>query len=111
MIAAGAPLADILVALCTAIDSQNPDIISTILLWDPDGQRLWPTAGPRVPRGWTQALSPAMIGPNFGSCGTAAFRKERVIISDIANDPLTLGPSDGQSREAALAHGLRAAWS
>ena len=111
MIAAGAPLGDILVALCTAIDSQNPDIISTILLWDPDGQRLWPTAGPRVPRGWTQALSPAMIGPNFGSCGTAAFRKERVIISDIANDPRWAGGPPSLSCEVAAGYGLRAAWS
>src|SRR6266403_5418745 len=111
MIAAGAPLGDILVALCTAIDSQNPDIISTILLWDPDGQRLWPTAGPRVPRGWTQALSPAMIGPNFGSCGTAAFRKERVIISDIANDPRWAGSPPSLSCEVAAGYGLRAAWS
>ena len=111
MIAAGAPLGDILVALCTAIDSQNPDIISTILLWDPDGQRLWPAAGPRVPRGWTQALSPAMIGPNFGSCGTAAFRKERVIISDIANDPRWAGSPPSLSCEVAAGYGLRAAWS
>ena len=111
MIAAGAPLGDILVALCTAIDSQNPDIISTILLWDPDGQRLWPTAGPRVPRGWTQALSPAMIGPNFGSCGTAAFLKERVIISDIANDPRWAGSPPSLSCEVAAGYGLRAAWS
>jgi formate hydrogenlyase transcriptional activator len=111
MIAAGAPLADILVALCTAIDSQSPDIISTILLWDPDGQRLWPTAGPRVPRGWTEALSPAMIGPNFGSCGTAAFRKERVIIADIANDPRWAGGPPSLSCEVAAGYGLRAAWS
>ena len=59
-----------------------------VLLMDPDGQRLWPVAGPRVPADWTQAISPLMIGPNTGSCGTAAFRKERVIISDIASDPL-----------------------
>jgi formate hydrogenlyase transcriptional activator len=111
MIAAGAPLGDILVALCSAIDSQNPDIISTILLWDADGQRLWPTAGPRVPRGWTLALSPAMIGQNFGSCGTAAFRKERVIISDIANDPRWAGGPPSLSCEVAAGYGLRAAWS
>ena len=100
MIAGGASLADILTNLCAAIDAQSPDIISSVLLMDPDGQRLWPVAGPRVPSGWTQAISPLMIGPNVGSCGTAAFRKERVIISDVASDPLWSGLRDAQSRDS-----------
>src|SRR6266850_7624451 len=111
MIAGGASLADILTNLCAAIDAQSPDIISTVLLMDPDGQRLWPAAGPRVPNGWTRALSPLQIGPAMGSCGTAAFRKERVIISDIASDPLWSGAPAAQSRDVAIAHGLRASWS
>src|SRR5882762_8583230 len=108
MIAGGASLPDILTNLCAAIDTQSPDIISTVLLMDPDGQRLWPAAGPRVPSGWIRALSPLMIGPDMGSCGTAAFRKERVIISDIASDPLV---PTAQLRDLALNHGLRASWS
>jgi formate hydrogenlyase transcriptional activator len=52
-----------------------------------------------------------MIGPNFGSCGTAAFRKERVIISDIANDPRWAGGPPSLSCEVAAGYGLRAAWS
>jgi len=62
MIAGGASLADILTNLCAAIDAQSPDIISSILLMDPDGQRLWPAAGPRVPSGWIRAISPVSIG-------------------------------------------------
>ena len=111
MIAAGASLTDILTNLCAAIDAQSPDMMSMVMLVDPDGQRLWPVAAPRVPSDWTQTISPLLIGPNMGSCGTAAFRKERVIIADVATDPLMSGLSDGQSREAALARGLRAAWS
>src|SRR2546430_5809196 len=49
MIAGGVSLGDILTNLCSAIDAQSPDIISTVLLMDPDGQRLWPVAGPRMP--------------------------------------------------------------
>jgi len=105
MIAGGAPLAEILTNLCATIDAHSPGVISTVLLRDPDGRRLWPAAGPRVPAGWTSAISPLEIGPRAGSCGTAAFRKERVIISDIATDPLSrLGPT-------AIAHGIRATWS
>ena len=107
MIAGGASLADILTNLCAAIDAQSPGIISSVLLMDPDGQRLWPVAGPRVPSGWTRALSPLVIGPDMGSCGTAAFRKERVIVSSTASDPLV----PAQFRDIALAHGLCAAWS
>ncbi len=111
MIAGGASLADILTNLCAAIDAQNPDMMSMVMLMDPDGQRMRPVAGPRVPADFVQAFTPFMIGPNMGCCGTAAFRKERVIISDIASNPLWSGLRDGQSREVALAHGFHAAWS
>src|SRR6266850_3294762 len=111
MIAGGASLPDILTNLCAAIDAQSPDIISSVLLMDPDGQRLWPAAGPRVPSGWIRAISPVSIGPEMGSCGTAAFHKERVIVSDIASHPLWSGVPVAQLRDIALAHGLRAAWS
>jgi formate hydrogenlyase transcriptional activator len=108
MIAAGASLTDILTNLCAAIDEQNPDMMSMVMLMDPDGQRLWPVAAPRVPRDFVKAISPLMIGENMSSCGTAAFRKERVIISDVATDPLRSG---FQPRDIPLAHGLRATWS
>jgi PAS domain S-box-containing protein len=81
MIAAGAPLTDIVESLCDTIDAQSPKIISTAMLMDLDGKRL-------------------------GSCGTAAFLKQLVVASDIAADPLWV-----DYRELALAHGLRAAWS
>src|SRR5262245_36609912 len=83
MIAGGASLAEILENLCNTIDSQSPNSSSTILLMDPDGERLWPTAGPRVPKGWTQTITPLTIGPSVGSCGAAAFLRKRVITEDI----------------------------
>jgi len=106
MIAHGANLTDILEELCRAIDAQAPDIISSILLMDPDGHRLRPAAGSRVPSGWAQAITPVTIGPCVGSCGTAAFLKKPVIVSNIASDPLWV-----DFRDVALSHGLRAAWS
>jgi C4-dicarboxylate-specific signal transduction histidine kinase len=106
LIARGAGLSEILDHLCRCIDTHAPDVMTTILLMDPDGQRLWPAAGPRVPSEWTRTISPLPIGPRVGSCGTAAFRMEPVVTSDIATDPLW-----ADYREAALGHGLRAAWS
>jgi hypothetical protein len=87
MIAGGARLADILENLCNTIDAQVPNLISTVMLMDTDGMRLWPGAGPRLPKGWVDAIAPVMIGPCVRSCGTAAFRRQRVIASDIATKP------------------------
>ncbi|MBZ5665631.1 MAG: sigma 54-interacting transcriptional regulator [Acidobacteriia bacterium] len=106
MIAGGASLKDILNDLCEAIDQQAQGLISTVLLMDPDGQHLWPIAGPRVPEGWTKTITPLKIGPGVGSCGTAAHLKQPVIVSDIADDPLW-----ADFKDAVMAHGLRACWS
>jgi GAF domain-containing protein len=111
LIAAGASLTDTLTTLCAAIDAQNPDMMSMVSLMDPDGQRLWPVAAPHVPAEFVEAISPLLVGENMSSCGTAAFRKERVIISDVATDPLRSGIGEGRRREIPLAHGLRATWS
>ena len=106
MLSGGAPLANILENLCDTIDAQAGNTISAVMLMDADGERLWPAAGPRLPRGWVEAITPLKIGSCVGSCGTAAWRKERVIVSDIANDALWV-----EYRDLALSHGLRAAWS
>ena len=106
MIAAGAELKDVLQSVCDAMDAHGHNLISSVLLMDPDGKQLWPAAGRRVPLNWSAAITPLKIGPCAGSCGTAAHRKEQVIVSDIAIDPLWK-----EFREAALSHGLRACWS
>src|SRR6266851_1582006 len=106
MIASGACLADILERLCEAVDAQASNIKSTVMLMDTDGMHLWPVAAPRLPKGWLEVISPVTIGPCVRSCGTAAFRRQRVIASDIATDPLW-----ADYRDVALSYGLRAAWS
>jgi PAS domain S-box-containing protein len=106
MLAGGARLADILENLCDTIDAQAGNVSSAVMVMDPDGMRLWPAAGPRLPKGWVEAINPLTIGPCIGSCGTAASLKQRVIVSDIATDPLWV-----DYRDLALSYGFRAAWS
>jgi PAS domain S-box-containing protein len=106
MIAEGARLADILENLCDTIDAQARNSISAVMLMDTDGTRLWPAASARLPKSWIEAINPLPIGPCTGSCGTAVSRKQRVIVSDIAADPLW-----ADYRDVALSYGLRAAWS
>jgi formate hydrogenlyase transcriptional activator len=110
LIARGASLDAVLDALCEGIDALDPDLMSSVLLADPDGQRLWPAAGPRVPEDYKQLISPLPIASAMAACGTAAYRKERVISQDITTDPLWSGPAE-KYRSIALQHGLRTAWS
>ena len=110
LIVRGASLQDVLGALCDGIDALDPDVISSVLLADADGRHLWPAVGRRVPDDYKQLITPLPIGPAMGACGTAAFRKERVISSDIATDSLWSGPAE-KYRRMALQHGLHTAWS
>ncbi len=109
LIADRKPLPDVLNRICEFINDMCPDAITSILLLDADGKRLWPGAGPKVPERWTEMLAPLMIGPDVGSCGAAAARKEQVIASDISTDPLWTRYPEYCDR--ALECGLRACWS
>jgi len=107
MMANGANLSAVLNDLCAAIDAHAPPTTSMVCLMDPDGKQLLPGAGPHLPAAFTAAITPWPIGPNRGSCGTAAFTKQRVIIPDISNDPRW----PDEARDLALSHGFCAAWS
>src|ERR1700674_1835380 len=106
LISGGAELTEILQDLCDTIDAQAGNTISAVMLMDADGMHLRHAAGPRLPKGWAEAITPLKIGPCVGSCGTAASLKQRVIVSDISTDPLW-----ADYRDLALSHGVRAAWS
>jgi hypothetical protein len=84
MMANGASLSEVLNDLCASIDAHSPPVASMVCLLD--GERLSPCAGPHVPATFKAAITPWPIGPNRGSCGTAAFTKQRVIIPDISSD-------------------------
>ncbi|MFX8797546.1 GAF domain-containing protein, partial [Acinetobacter baumannii] len=63
-------------------------------------------AAPSLPEAYNQAIHGVAIGPKVGSCGTAAFTRQRVVVEDIATDPLWT-----DYRHVALAAGLHACWS
>ena len=105
-IANGMPLAETLTALCRMVESQCEGALASILLLDEDERRLRHGAAPSLPEAYCRAIDGVAIGPAVGSCGTAAFLKQQVIVEDIATDPLW-------KNFAALAdkHSLRACWS
>jgi PAS domain S-box-containing protein len=106
MVAKGDSLADILESLCLLVEEQSSGVLASILLMDPNGTQLRHGGAPNLPKAYTAAIDGAFIGPAVGSCGTAAYRAEQVIVSDIAADPLW-----ADFRDLALAHSLRACWS
>lgn len=108
MIATGVGLKKILNTLCLIIEEQRAGTLASVLLLNADGVHLDCTAGPNLPKEWAQQMENLPIGPCAGSCGTAAYRRSPVIVSDIATDPLWDVP---EHRTSALKHGLRASWS
>lgn len=105
MIAKDEPLGDTLNALVKIIEQQSRDVMGSILLLDKDGQHLRHGAAPSLPETYNAAVDGVAIGPNVGSCGTAVYRCEQVIVTDIASDPLWQN-----FRDFTLGFGLRACW-
>lgn len=107
LISQGAALPTILEALTRWVEEQSRhELLASVLLMDRDGCHLLRGAAPSLPEEYNQAIDHLAIGPSTGSCGTAAFTKEPVIVEDIATDPLW-----DDFRHLALPHGLRACWS
>lgn len=106
MIAADAPLDDVLHAIVRSMESQHAGTLCSILLLSADGGHVRTGAAPGLPAVYTAAIEGAPIGPRAGSCGTAMYTGQRVVVNDIASDPLWT-----DYRELALGSGLGACWS
>jgi GAF domain-containing protein len=101
------PLEETLSELIRIVETTSKTgVLGSILLLDPDGRHLRHGAAPSLPKTYCDAINGAVIGPQVGSCGTAAFRGRPVFVSDIENDPLW-----EDFKDLALSHGLRACWS
>ncbi|PJG47064.1 hypothetical protein CAF53_01565 [Sphingobium sp. LB126] len=98
-------LCDIATFLCRRVEKLAPGVVASFLRVDAEN-RLRTLAAPSLPADYCAGIDGIEIGPDQGSCGTAAYRGEAVESLDIANDPrwtpyLKLGlPTD-----------LRACWS
>ncbi len=105
MIAKGANLRATIDRLCQEIQASSPDLVCSVLTVDSDGL-IHPLAAPSLPESFSAAFDNLMVGPDVGSCGSAAYLRTPVIVTDIAED---LRWAD--YRDHALALGLRACWS
>jgi signal transduction histidine kinase/DNA-binding response OmpR family regulator len=100
-------LEDALDRLVRVVEEISPSsMMASVLLLSEDRKHLHHGAGPSLPAAYNEAVDGMAIGTGEGSCGTAAFEKRPVYVSDIANDPLWAGYKD-----LAREHGLGACWS
>jgi len=105
-IARGMPLTESLTTLLRVMESQRPGLVGSVLLLEEDGLHVRHGAAPSLPEAYIKAIDGAAIGPSAGSCGTAMYRKEPVIVTDVMQSPLW-----SDYRDLAVAHGVRACWS
>ncbi|MET8651363.1 GAF domain-containing protein [Nocardia aurea] len=106
-IARQAPLVDVLDGMARCLENLAPDqVLVSVLLADPDGLHLRHGAAPSLPGFYNDAIDGIATGEGVGSCGTAAHRREPVIVTDIAADPFW-----ADFRELAVRAGLAACWS
>jgi C4-dicarboxylate-specific signal transduction histidine kinase len=105
-IARDAPLEEILENLVRVVEAQFPGLLCSVLLLDEDGQHARHGAALSLPDPYTKAIDGFCIGPKTGSCGTAMYRREPVVVTDILQDPLWEA-----YRDLAEPYGLRACWS
>ncbi|MDM9621987.1 EAL domain-containing protein [Rhizobium sp. S96] len=105
MVAQGDELQATLERLCVEVEYLLPGAVASILTLDDQG-RLHPCVGPSLPMSYSIALDNLEIGPAVGSCGSAAFLGEAVIVDDIEHDPRW-----AEFKTLALPHSLRACYS
>jgi len=99
------PLPELMNLVCREVERIAPEVTATILAVDEQGC-VHPLAAPSMPLFIGQAIDGLPIGPCAGSCGTAAWRGEPVLVTDIDTDPLW-----ADYRSVFAPTGLKACWS
>jgi PAS domain S-box-containing protein len=109
-IAAGSELSEVLDALCRFTEEMDADILASVLLLDSTRKLLVRGAAPSLPADYNALMDVGLpIGPEVGSCGTAAFTAKLAVVADIQNDPrwIPYAAFIKKARE----HDLNACWS
>ncbi len=105
-LATGAPLPEVLALLAQTAERSRPGLLCSILLLDRETGRLRKGASPSLPEFYNDSIEGLKIGPAVGSCGTAAFTGELVVVEDIMTHPFWEAFRDDARRA-----GVRACWS
>lgn len=104
--ATGAPLSKTLAAVTEWAELMLPHALVSIMRFDPEQNALSLVPNRHFSSNYTAHMQNLAIGPAVGTCGRAAFEKQRVVTEDISVDPHWI-----PFQALALAEGLRACWS
>jgi len=99
-------LSQTITELLNGVEEIYPDMICSVLELDEQQERLYHLAAPRLPSEYCELVNGLTIGPSAGSCGSAAYHRSQIIVSDIETDPLW-----EHYKELAYPYGLKACWS
>ncbi len=97
-------LEDTITLLLNGIREIHPEMLCSVLKLSGNSFHAW--SSPHLPKDFNDAIEGGLMGPDVGSCGTAARRKDVVVVPDIENDPLWQ-----DYKHIALRNNLRACWS
>ena len=100
-----APLRTTMEDAVLQIEALNPGMIIAVCLLDKDGKTLHLGAAPSMPDFYNQAIDGIEIKDGLGSCGTAAYRGERIIVEDIQQHPYWVSLHDLASQA-----GVQSCW-
>jgi diguanylate cyclase (GGDEF)-like protein len=107
LIAAAAPLTEVLGELVNGIERYEPSVMPCVVLVDHATSTLHPGAGgPSLPKAWLAAIDGVVIGPNVGTCGSAAWSGNLTVSEDMLEDPKW-----APVRDLVTSFGLRHCWS
>jgi PAS domain S-box-containing protein len=105
-IAAGLDLDAVLERVARFAELHGSGLLAAVLVLDASPRVLRLAAGPSLPAGLRQALAEVALEAGAGVSATAALRRERAVVADLAGDA-----SAEAWRAPLLAQGIRAAWS
>lgn len=106
LVAKGGSLEEILAQVIESAESILSNSMCSILLMDDEGKHLLSGSAPSLPGFFSKAISGVEIGMGVGSCGTAAYTGERVVVENIASHPYW-----ANFKDLATSAGLESCWS
>ena len=106
LIANNKPIKEVFNHIINNYEASRPEFYVSISLLEDDGIHLKFISGPSLPKAYAKDIKRLAIGKSVGSCGTAAFTKKPIIVSDISADKLWV-----HYKDLALSHNLKSCWS
>lgn len=88
LIASGTEISTILEEIAHFVESIIPEMMASVLRYDKNKHCLHTSTAPSLPPEYSALIDGLAVAEGKGACGTAAHRKQSIIITDCYTDPL-----------------------